>query len=239
MASIFLIRHAQASFGTGDYDRLSPLGIEQARIAGEFLAAAAGPITRILAGPLRRQLDTATEIAAKLCEARGDAPSIETDPRLDELRIDEHIARIAPTLADPSGELAADLARANTCSHSYQKVIRRVFTQWQHLSEESGPEAWPAFAARARAAIRDIAARNRRGETTIAVSSGGLIAAVTQQVLGLPDGATYGLFEALRNCSITQFLHSGERISLSSFNDTTYLAAPGIRRGATGLITYR
>lgn len=239
MASIFLIRHAQASFGTEDYDRLSPLGIQQARIAGEFLARTAGPITRIVAGPLRRQRDTATEIAAKLREARGDAPRVETDPRLDELRIDEHIARIAPTLTDPSGELAADLAASKTSSPSYQKLIRRVFMHWQHLLEEAEPESWPAFAARARGAIREITLRGARGGTTIAVSSGALIATITQQVLGLPDSAAYGLFEALKNCSITHFLHSGERVSLSSFNDTTYLAALDMGRGATSLITYR
>lgn len=239
MASIFLIRHAQASFGTEDYDRLSPLGIQQARIAGEFLGAAAGPITRIVAGPLRRQRDTAVEIAAKLHEARGDAPRVETDPRLDELRIDEHVARIAPTLMDPSGELAGELAAAKTSSRSYQKVIRRVFMHWQQLLEEPEPESWPAFAARARAAMRDVTLRGTRGGTTIAVSSGALIATITQQVLGVPDGATYGLFEALKNCSITHFLHSGERVSLSSFNDTTYLAALGMGRGTASLITYR
>jgi broad specificity phosphatase PhoE len=239
MASIFLIRHAQASFGTDDYDRLSPLGIQQARIAGEFLGATAGRITRIITGPLQRQRETAATIAAKLREARCAAPEVESDPRLDELRIDEHIARIAPTLADPNGELAADLARAKTSSRAYQKVIRRVFTHWQQLSHDSEPETWPAFAARARGVIRDIAAQSTRGEITVAVSSGALISAITQHVLGLPDSSTYGLFEAMKNCSITHFLHSGERISLSSFNDTTYLAALGASRGATSLITYR
>jgi len=239
MASIFLIRHAQASFGTGDYDRLSPVGVTQARIAGEFLAATAGPITRIIAGPLRRQRDTAVEIVAKLREVQRNIPQLELDPRLDELRIDEHIARIAPTLADPSGELAANLAKPTICSRSYQKVIRRVFMHWQQLSQDSDAETWPAFAARAREVVRDISARSVRGGTTIAVSSGALIAAITQYALGLPDEGTYGLFEALENCSITHLLHSGERISLSSFNDTTYLAALGASRSATSLITYR
>ncbi len=239
MASIYLIRHAQASFGSDDYDRLSPLGIQQARIAGEYLGTAIGPITRIIAGPLRRQRDTATVIAAELHERRGARPRLETDPRLDELRIDEHIARIAPTLADPSGEIATDLAAAKSSSRSYQKVIRRVFTHWQRLSHESEPETWPAFAARAREVIADIAGGSVRGGITVAVSSGGLIAAITQHVLGLPDSAAYGFFEAMKNCSITHFLHSRERISLSSFNDTTYLAALGTGRGAMSLITYR
>lgn len=239
MASLFLIRHAQASFGADDYDRLSPLGMEQARVAGGFLSVTPERVTRIITGPLRRQRETAAEIAAKLREARGSAPDIENEPNLDELGIDEHIARIAPSLVDAEGELAADLAHSKTCSRAYQRVIRRVFMRWQELSHECEPETWPSFAARARAVIREITLSGRRGELTIAVSSGALIAAMVQHVLALPDSATYGLFEAMKNCSITHFLHSGERISLSSFNETSYLTAVGGQRGLTGLITYR
>lgn len=239
MAATFLVRHAQASFGTSDYDRLSALGIEQARLAGKFLAATAGPIARIVSGPLERQRHTAAEIAAALRMSTEYAPEITVDPRLDELRLDEHIARIAPSLDDPTGELASDLAHSKISSRSYQKVIRRVFAKWQTLPEEATTESWPAFAARARGAICDITSRASSGTSTIAVSSGALIASIVHHVLGLPDGAVYGLFEAMRNCSITQLLHSRDRISLSSFNDTTYLAAMGMARSLPNLVTYR
>jgi broad specificity phosphatase PhoE len=239
MASILLLRHAQASFGTEDYDQLSPLGVRQATIAGRLLAASAGRITRITCGPLRRQRETAMEIAAKLRELRGAAPEVEIDPGLDELRIDEHIARLAPTLSDPNGELAADLAAAKTSSHAHQKVIRRVFMHWQQLGGDSDPETWISFAARAREVIRELMASGGRGNTTVAVSSGALIAAITQHVIGLPDSSAYGLFEVMKNCSITQFLYSRGRISLCSFNDTTYLAALDATQTENSIITYR
>ncbi|HEX5612745.1 MAG TPA: phosphoglycerate mutase family protein, partial [Burkholderiales bacterium] len=38
MAELYLVRHAQASFGTEDYDRLSELGRRQARWLGEYFA---------------------------------------------------------------------------------------------------------------------------------------------------------------------------------------------------------
>jgi len=39
MSDLYLIRHGQASFGKDNYDRLSPLGIRQARIlSGESLS---------------------------------------------------------------------------------------------------------------------------------------------------------------------------------------------------------
>jgi broad specificity phosphatase PhoE len=37
MASIYLIRHGQASFGAQDYDKLSELGRRQATLTGEYL----------------------------------------------------------------------------------------------------------------------------------------------------------------------------------------------------------
>src|SRR3546814_13431010 len=37
--SIYLIRHGQASFGAGDYDKLSKRGVEQAAVLGQALAA--------------------------------------------------------------------------------------------------------------------------------------------------------------------------------------------------------
>lgn len=235
MASILLIRHAQASFGASDYDRLSAVGITQARLTGHILGAAGAPITRIVAGSLRRQRDTAAEIVAVLRQTLNNVPQIETDSRLDELRIDDQITYIAPTLPDPSGDFAADLSESKTSDRAYQRVIARVFRHWQRSVDELELETWPAFSARAREIMTDIMTTNARGGTTVAVSSGALIATIAQQVLGLAPEAAYGLFEVMKNCSITHFLHSGERLSLSSFNDTTYLAA----LGATSLITYR
>jgi len=38
MSEIFFVRHGQASFGSDDYDRLSPLGVRQAKILARYLA---------------------------------------------------------------------------------------------------------------------------------------------------------------------------------------------------------
>ena len=37
MGSIYLIRHGQASLGAANYDELSPLGVRQSQLCGEFL----------------------------------------------------------------------------------------------------------------------------------------------------------------------------------------------------------
>ena len=38
MSLVYLVRHAQASFGARDYDRLSELGRQQARWLGDYFA---------------------------------------------------------------------------------------------------------------------------------------------------------------------------------------------------------
>jgi broad specificity phosphatase PhoE len=37
MATLYLIRHGQASFGADDYDKLSGLGCRQASVLGDYL----------------------------------------------------------------------------------------------------------------------------------------------------------------------------------------------------------
>jgi broad specificity phosphatase PhoE len=238
MGSLFLVRHAQARFGSSDYDRLSPLGMQQARLAGQYFAAFPTVVARIVAGTLKRQIDTASAIAERLSAITGRAVQVDMDPRLDELALDEHIERILPMLPDPTGAIATDWAEAKTSSRSYQKVIRRVFPFWQTMSAVAESESWSAFGARIQAALKDLTTDSGRGETTVAVSSGAVIATATQQVLGLPQEATYGLFEVMKNCSVTHFLHSSNRISLSSFNDTSFLAILAAH-SEPNIITYR
>src|SRR3984885_8053454 len=150
MASIFFIRHGQARFGTSDYDRLSSLGLRQARLAGEQLRRLVGRIDYLLSGTLRRQRETAGQIAE--CFGTSDRPPLEVriDPRLDELDVDRQIEHVLPLLPDPDGELQQLAILGRSSSRQYQKLIRRVFLHWQTLSLEIAPnvEAWAAFSPR-------------------------------------------------------------------------------------------
>ena len=64
MALLFLVRHGQASFGSSDYDRLSDLGRQQSRWLGEYFAGRGVHFKRVVAGSLKRQQDTASEVLA-------------------------------------------------------------------------------------------------------------------------------------------------------------------------------
>ena len=52
--AIVLVRHGQASFGADDYDRLSALGTEQARLLGQWWARLGAAPGTVMRGSLRQ-----------------------------------------------------------------------------------------------------------------------------------------------------------------------------------------
>src|SRR5690606_41408651 len=86
---LLLVRHGQASFGTDDYDVLSSVGEEQARLLGRALAGVTPDL--VVHGELRRQRETAV-IAA---EAAGWSAPLRVDPRWDEFQLSGSAARMA------------------------------------------------------------------------------------------------------------------------------------------------
>ena len=59
MATIYLIRHGQASFGAENYDKLSELGCRQAEVAGEYFRDTGIQFDAVYSGDLSRQRETA------------------------------------------------------------------------------------------------------------------------------------------------------------------------------------
>jgi broad specificity phosphatase PhoE len=240
MATIYLVRHAQASFGTDDYDRLSLTGHKQAYVAGEYLKSVANTVDMIYSGTARRHLETADGIAKTVRTKEGKVPQIEIDPRLNEVDADAQFKHLVPILTSSDTEIARLADEAKKSSRSYQKVLSRVFTHWQELpGDYPHLESWPTFSTRVYSAVKDIARDAASGAHTVVVSSGGAIATITQHVIGLPKTGAYPLFEALLNCSITRLLHTRERISLGSFNDYSYLHSLGNMRSGENLVTFR
>ena len=64
MASLYLIRHGQASFGSANYDQLSPLGQRQADVSGRFFADIGLHFGQAVSGDLSRQQETGQRVLA-------------------------------------------------------------------------------------------------------------------------------------------------------------------------------
>ena len=235
MASIYLIRHGQASFGSDNYDQLSPLGQRQADITGSFLKETGLRIDAAYAGSLSRQQETAQRALAGL-----DNPcDLHTDERFNEINNDEQVNALLPALVERDEKLAEIVDRGFSSSKDYQKVIDAVFNAWVSPDcPDCGITPWPEFRDGVRGALQDIMTSVGAGKNTAVFTSGGTIATAVGLVVGVDHTGFYQFYEPVMNCSITRLMYSRSRVSLSNFNDASHLELLSAQLGEA-LVTYR
>jgi broad specificity phosphatase PhoE len=235
MSAIYLIRHGQASFGSQNYDKLSELGCRQAGVVGEYLRDCGVQFDAVYSGDLSRQRETA--VLAVASQPR-DVPHI-IDPRLNEIQNDEQLKFLLPEVIKRHPALNTLLEKGLSSSKDYQKVIDAVFNFWvTPACNDPRIQSWADFSSGARQAVTDIIQSHGSGKTIGVFSSGGTLATIVAQVLGLGGEQTYQFYEPIFNCSVTQLFYSKSRISLSYFNDCSFLRVIGEQRGEN-LVTYR
>jgi broad specificity phosphatase PhoE len=224
--TVLLVRHAQASFGTADYDVLSSLGHEQTEVLVEALLGRRMNVTRIVAGGARRQLDTAAPLAARLGLEVG------IDPRWNEyeteLVLEHHAA--AQVGLDGAGAAGREIT-----SREFQAVLDGALEGWVASGEETpAPQSWPAFLAAGTGALADFAASLGRGETGVAFTSGGVIAAICTELFGSHADLLSRLNRVLVNTGITKLAVGASGTSVIAFNDHAHIDA-----GGGELLSYR
>ncbi|NND66174.1 MAG: histidine phosphatase family protein [Halioglobus sp.] len=235
MATIYLIRHGQASFGSDNYDQLSELGRHQAALLGEFLRDTGVVLDAAYSGDLSRQRETA-ELALA---SQPNKVSHTIDARFNEIQNDEQIEFLLPEVVKRNPAIQALVDKGLSASKDYQKVIDAVFNYW--VSPDCVDEriqSWADYSGGARDALANVIAEQGSGKTVGIFSSGGTIATLTAQVLGLGGDKTYAFYEPMMNCSITQLFYSRDRVSLSYFNDCSFFRVLEAQLGEQ-LVTYR
>jgi broad specificity phosphatase PhoE len=85
-----------------------------------------------------------------------------------------------------------------------------------------GVESWLEFRARVRRGL-SIVRSDGRGRRIAVFTSAGPVAAAVQLALGADDDTALSMAFRVRNSSFSQFLFSGNRFSLASFNETPHL----------------
>ena len=233
MASIYLIRHGQASFGTDNYDRLSELGCRQAEVLGEYFDNRGLRFDAVYTGELERQRKTAAIAAGLHAEHR-------VDPRFNEIDNEAQLNHITPVLLDQRPELKVWAEKAHSSSKDYQKLLEQVFNYWIDLGDNCPPglQSWPDYSSGAQDALTDVMLEQGAGTNTAIFTSGGTIATLVAHVLGVGGDAAYQFYEPVINCSITHLLYNANKVSLSYYNDHSFLDLLGRQRGEA-LITYR
>ena len=179
MSLIYLIRHAQA--GTReDYDVLSELGHEQARLLGEYFVSQEINLSTVYSGSMRRQQHTA-ELACS-AYARGNLlpPEIIVDARWDEFSLASVYRSLARRLMDESPEFAQDFREMQEAlrrdPHTTRGATGRcdaaVIRAWMdNRFPDFEGELWGSFRERIQNCFADLlCAGQRTGDSRIHIS---------------------------------------------------------------------
>jgi len=243
MADLYLVRHGQASFGAADYDKLSPLGEDQARRLGAWIKACGVVPDAAASGPPSRQRRT-----AELAMAAAGGPASEAFLRLDGLNEydhDEVLYRYRPEYQDRS-VLNADLAKAANPRRAFQMIYEQAVERWVSGKHDADyAQTWTAFRNKVVTTLHSLTIRPERSIWVF--TSGGPITAVVQHLLGLRDVYAFEVNWALVNTGVTRLRFSasnlpdslgmpdGQYVSLSYLNAFAHLE----QAGDPALITYR
>lgn len=239
MSVLTLVRHGQASYMSEDYDRLSPAGERQAKFLGDYWLENARRFDRVFCGPARRHRDTAAIVEACYRAAGEPWPHAEPVLAVDEFDAFQMMKRMLPVLIERDARVRALNQTFRSEEHGpeagahLQRLFEEVARHWC-TGEFDVPEleSWADFRARVQMGIDEIRGLTGRSARAVVFTSGGPIAAATGYALDLGAAQSLELLWMSRNCSYSEFLFSGSRFSLHSFNAIPHLAAPE-------LITYR
>lgn len=220
MSRIVAVRHAQASFGSGDYDRLSERGEQQALRLGAWLATQSDrEFSSLTSGTLLRHAQTVAAIAQAYANNNISLPTCKADPDWNEFDHAAVIRAFAQTHPDDA-HLAA--ARGGD-KRAMFAVLAQALHAWSRDELQGVPESWSGFAERiARARLR---LENRvLGGTALVITSGGVISRCAQAALGIDDNRTIGLNLGLRNTALCEFRRGDGIWQLLTWNTLPHFA---------------
>jgi broad specificity phosphatase PhoE len=239
MSLLTLVRHGQASYMAKNYDKLSPVGERQARKLGEFWLKTGTTFDLVFQGPAERHARTATIVAEVFKEAGRPWPQPVTIPGVDEFDAGLLMRLLVPILAErhePVREMQEAFVRGADTPEAgllLQRLFEEVARHWSSgTADVPEMESWSAFRTRICSGIRQIRSLAPKSSSSVVFTSGGPIAATIAIAQDLSPRKAIELVWVSRNSSYSEFLFSGDRFSLSSFN-----AHPHIEDRA--LLTYR
>ncbi len=236
MGYLVLVRHGQARTFEAESDQLTPVGEEQARALGRFWLRQAAEFDEVYSGALVRQRRTAEVAGQSFAEAGLNWPQVQTMPEFNEYDSVGITSRLIPALAERDAHFRALLAafeqhkQTPERNRHFQKMFEVVVTTWLGGELEiEGVEPWQSFQSRVRGAIKQLIAAEGSGRRVAVFTSGGVIGLSVQAALNAPERAALEVNWRVRNCSLTEFTFSRDRLSLDSFNTIPHLDDPALR----------
>lgn len=235
MGRVFLVRHAQASFLEPNYDKLSATGETQARLLGEYWARHKVVFDRVCVGPRVRHGGTERIVREVYTQSGTPYPEPMMMEEFDEFQGEAVLERTLPVLREKNEkirELHKALQNSNRPDErakDFQRLFQAVITMW--VSKQlvaDGVESWEEFGARVNCGLTNFLFSGAGNENLAIFTSGGPVAVSVQRALNLSPQDTLKVAWMPRNCSYSEFMFSGDRFTLSTFNSFPHLDAPDL-----------
>lgn len=209
MSTLTVVRHGQARPFDSNPDQLSALGEEQARTLAEYWKRLGVTFDEVWSGTLQRQRQTA--------ELALGAPQISDDwNEYDANGILHHFA--------PPYELEPGADR----NRKFQKVFEPAMLSWMAAGEHPEVETWSVFRTRVLRALRRLQ-EGPSNRNVALFTSGGPVSVLVQAAIAGHERSFLEINWRVKNCSITEFTFSRDRLSLDTFNALPHLEQPHLR----------
>ena len=237
MSTITYIRHGQASLFSDDYYNLSETGWHQAELLGNYFAEQDVQIDKIFLGPLKRHRQTLEGIQ-KGMTAKGRTLNLEPVilEGLKEHKLPEILRLVTPKLIASNEEIKEISKQPTPTALEKKKVhfrlFEKVFLMWANGEIDNlyeGYHSFKEFRAEANGALEHIKSNTNKGESVIAVTSGGPVGATVGETLQLPIKKLCEVSWEVINSSFTTYKLTKKNFRLIGFNATPHLEDPKLR----------
>ena len=221
MASVYLIRHGQASFGHENYDQLSELGQQQATHLGQVLASRLPKFDAVCLGTMLRHRQTAINCLNGFEHAFEQAEPI-FDEGWNEYDHQDILRQYRPEFTTSKSMMEYIANQANP-KKAFEEAFNGAIDRWiagQH--DHQYVESWTGFTTRVHRALQSTLANNFDKKRIAVFTSGGPISLVTQHLLGVPEEKIMQMNWTLLNCGVTKVVAAGTRLFIASLNEHTH-----------------
>jgi len=205
------------------------LGREQALALAEWWIHKRIEFDEVYSGTLPRHIETERCIAGHF-GARG-RTWLPAEARAGWNEYDAYgvLHTLVPVLAARDTHFAAlarayDTAGSNDRPRAFQRMFEAAMLCWVEGDSAPGIEPWPSFRDRVREELARIVG-GVSGRRIVVFTSGGPVGVAVQTALAAPDRSFLEVNWRVRNCSVTEFVFAGGRLTLDSFNSLAHLEA--------------
>ncbi|MBX2848194.1 MAG: phosphoglycerate mutase family protein [Acidiferrobacterales bacterium] len=233
MASIYLIRHGQASFGKDNYDELSELGHQQSRHLGQALSRRLPDFDQVVLGSMWRHEQTARNCLSNF-DTTFDRAQANVDPRWNEYDHQQILRVYRPEFVDAASMMKFVRQQDNPKAF-FEQEFNAAIDRWMAGEHDADyDESWVDFQQRVHKALATVTEVAPRSGSIAVFTSGGPISLLSQALLGVPADKLMQMNWTLMNCGVTKIVTTGSRNFLASLNEHSHFEGTDKKH----LITY-